>query len=166
MRSFQSPGARLRHLLAVTLFQAALPLSLATGAILPTVMTAPAMAEKAYEPERGSDERTAILDSARPIMEVRVGAPVEFSVRHMRVADGWAFAILDPQRPGGKEIDLSKTLIAEEMEYRDGPGLFVLLREVDGYWYVVDFAIGPTDVYWLGQPLYDQLPKGLLPVIN
>ncbi|WP_430511802.1 hypothetical protein [Pannonibacter phragmitetus] len=166
MRSFQSPGARLRHLLAVTLFQAALPLSLATGAILPTVMTAPAMAEKAYEPERGSDERTAILDSARPIMEVRVGAPVEFSVRHMRVADVWAFAILDPQRPGGKEIDLSKTLIAEEMEYRDGPGLFVLLREVDGYWYVVDFAIGPTDVYWLGQPLYDQLPKGLLPVIN
>lgn len=166
MRSFQSLGARLRHLLTATLFQAALPIALAASAILPVTMTATAMAETAYEPERGSDERSAILDSARPIMEVRLGAPVEFSVRHMRVADGWAFAILDAQRPGGKEIDLSKTLIAEEMEYRDGPSLFVLQREVDGYWYVVDFAIGPTDVFWLGQPLYEQLPKGLLPKVN
>ncbi|WP_439530799.1 hypothetical protein [Pannonibacter sp.] len=123
----------------------------------------PSLAAGAYEPPRGSAERAAINDAVRPMMEARLGAPVEFVVERMQVANGWAFVILLPQRPGGKAIDLSQTMLADLAEISGDASLYALLREANGRWNIIDFAIGPTDAFWYGQPLYEQLPAGLVP---
>lgn len=116
-----------------------------------------------HEPASGSGERREILDAVRPLLEVRVDPPVEFVVDWIRVAGPWAFVIVNPQRPGGTPIDLSRTTFAENAEYMDGLRTYVLLAYAYGRWNVVDQAIGPTDVFWDGDPLYDRVPKGLIP---
>ncbi|MCA1299964.1 hypothetical protein [Stappia indica] len=121
-------------------------------------------AHAAYEPPRGSKERKDLMNAIRPLIETRVGAPVEFVVNRLRVSGPWAFAIVSPQRPGGRPIDLSRTLMRDRAEYMDG-GLrtYVLLTKAYNRWNIVDYAIGPTDVFWYGDPLYSQLPAGLVP---
>lgn len=55
-------------------------------------------------PPAGSPERKAILDALRPSFEARLKPPVEFKVEQMRVAAGFAWVSVHPQRPGGREI--------------------------------------------------------------
>ena len=40
---------------------------------------------------------------------------------------------------------------------------FALLRYQFNRWNLVDFVVGPTDVFWQGDPLYAQVPRGLTP---
>jgi hypothetical protein len=122
-----------------------------------------ALAQRAYEPGRGTAERSELMNAIRPLVEARVGPPVEFVVDRLRVAGDWAFAIVQPQRPGGGAIDMYATVYRDQVDYMDGLGTYVLLRHAHGRWNVVDFAVGPTDVFWDGDPLYLQLPRGLLP---
>lgn len=55
-------------------------------------------------PKPGSTERKAILDGIRPAFEAVFGAPIEFKVNEMRVAAGFAYLLVHPQRPGGKQL--------------------------------------------------------------
>lgn len=121
------------------------------------------LAQGAYEPARGTAERAELMNTVRPLVEARVGPPVEFVIDRLRVAGGWAFAIAAPQRPGGAAIDMAQTVYREQIDYMDGLQTYVLMRHAYGRWNVVDFAVGPTDVFWDGDPLYSQLPRGLLP---
>nr|WP_321455164.1 hypothetical protein [uncultured Cohaesibacter sp.] len=118
-------------------------------------------AKEVYTPQQGDPERTAILNAVRPILEVRLGKPIEFFVSWLRVYDGWAFAAVNPQRPGGGQID-PHTPVYEPWEHQDGLQTVVLLKHDYGQWNVVEFAIGPTDAYWEGLPLYQQFPKAFL----
>ena len=127
------------------------------------VITLGASAQSVYEPARGTPERRNILDAIRPMIEVRVGPPVEFVVDWMRAGSGWAFVQVSPQRPGGGRIDISRTTFALQAEYMDGLMTFALLRYQYNRWNLVDFVVGPTDVFWHGDPLYAQLPAGLTP---
>jgi len=120
-------------------------------------------AQPVHEPARGTGERSEILNTVRPMLEARVGPPVEFVVNWMRSGNGWAFVELSPQRPGGGAIDLSQTTYARDAEYMDGLLTFALLRYQYGRWNLIDFVVGPTDVFWQGDPLYAQLPAGLTP---
>jgi|GEM_PF-481795 len=122
-----------------------------------------AQAQALHEPARGTAERSQILDAVRPLMEARLGAPVEFVVSWLRSGSGWAFAGLAPQRPGGEPINLRDTVFAGQAEYMDGLQTYALLRFQNSRWNIIDFAIGPTDVFWQGDPLYGQLPLGLTP---
>lgn len=125
--------------------------------------TSPAHAQAVYEPARGTAERKQILNAIRPMMEARLGPPVEFVVDWMRSGNGWAFVQVSPQRPGGGRIDLSRTTYAMQAEYMDGVSTFALLRYQYDRWNLIDYAVGPTDVFWQGDPLYAQLPPGLVP---
>jgi hypothetical protein len=58
-------------------------------------------------PPPGSPERKAIMDGLRPTFEKAFGKPVEFKVESLRVAAGFAWVEVHPQRPNGKQI--SKT---------------------------------------------------------
>ncbi|KZM47688.1 hypothetical protein OA90_24810 [Labrenzia sp. OB1] len=120
-------------------------------------------AQSIHEPARGTLERSELLNAVRPMLEARVGPPVEFVVDWMRSGNGWAFVQLSPQRPGGGVIDLSRTTFASNAEYMDGLLTIALLRHQYGRWNLIDFAVGPTDVFWHGDPLYAQLPPGLTP---
>lgn len=84
-------------------------------------------------------------------------------IDRLRVSGNWAFAIVSPQRPGGKPIDLSASVFRGQADYMDGIRTYALLVRAYGRWNIVDYAIGPTDVFWSGDPLYEQLTPGLLP---
>ena len=122
--------------------------------LVPTIT----IAQEVYTPERGTQERKAVLDAIRPILEARVGPPVEFVVSWLRIYGDWAFVAVNPQRPGGGRIDPNSPTY-RMWEDQDGLGTYVLLKQAYGQWNIVDFAIGPTDVFWLGDPLYDQFPR-------
>ncbi|MCV0426812.1 MAG: hypothetical protein K5905_15230 [Roseibium sp.] len=133
------------------------------GTILLLSTAIAALSQSVYEPARGTTERKAILNAVRPLVEARVGPPVEFVVGWMRAGNGWAFVQLDPQRPGGGVIDPGQTVYASQMDYMDGLATYALLRYQYDRWNLIDFVVGPTDVFWSGDPLYSQVPPGLTP---
>ncbi|WP_249696183.1 hypothetical protein [Stappia sp. WLB 29] len=147
--TLRSPSVVRLLVAALTLFALALPI--------------PTAAQGAREPARGTPERVALMDAVRPLVEVRVGGPVEFVVVRLQVAGDWAFAILDPQHPGGARIDPARTIYGEDSEYMDGLRTYALLVNANGRWNIVDYAVGPTDAFWDGNPLYRNIPRGLLP---
>ena len=92
-------------------------------------------------------ERKAVLDALRPKVEARLGPNVEFAVAHLRIEDGWAFVIADPQRKGGKPID-GWAIFGEHFDNMDGLRTEAVLRRTKGRWRVVDWGIGATDVWY------------------
>jgi hypothetical protein len=143
------------------IFQVVILLSL--SAFLVTAPGLSASAQTVHEPARGTPERSDILNTVRPMVEARLGPPVEFVVDWMRSGYGWAFVHLSPQRPGGGAIDISRTTFAGQAEFMGGLDTYALLRFQYNRWNLIDFVVGPTDVFWHGDPLYAQLPPGLTP---
>jgi hypothetical protein len=92
-----------------------------------------------------SSQRKAVLDALRPAVEAKIGPNVEFVVQVLRVEDGWAFVMADPQRRGGKPIDGSRYF--DDFENMDGLRVDAVLQLESARWRVVDFAIGATDVW-------------------
>ena len=111
-------------------------MSLLQGALLALAAVAPAPAE-----------RKAVLDALRPRVEARLGPDIEFVVQVIRVENGWAFLMADPQRKGGKPID-GKRIFGEDFENMDGLRVDAVLRRSGGRWKVVDWGIGATDVWY------------------
>ena len=109
-----------------------------------------------YEPERGTDERKAMLDALRVHAEEQLGAPVEFLVYDLRVSGSMGFAAIGAQRPGGGAIDLMKTPGFEQgtidPEFMDGTNMQALLRLSGKTWVAVHWAIGATDVWFAYAP--------------
>lgn len=124
-----------------------------------------AFAQKATTPKVGSPDRLGIMDALRPSFEKVLGKPVIFVVRHLKMANGWAYWEGEPKRPGNKPIDYSKTKLAED--YKEGvvdQFSLALLQKVKGKWKVVHLAIGPTDYpveYW--QQKNKGAPKSIFP---
>ncbi|MGD0642319.1 MAG: hypothetical protein ABSC22_16350 [Roseiarcus sp.] len=56
-------------------------------------------------PPAGSPVRAAIMDALRPRYESLFGAPIVFKVETLRVAAGFAFVVVHPERPNGAPID-------------------------------------------------------------
>ena len=101
-----------------------------------------------HTPKRGTAERKAILDAVRPSVEADLFKPIEFVVTAMRVSGNWAFVILEPQRPGGRPIDIRKTAVAEDADFFDGLTTFGLVHFNGSRWNAKAVVIGPTDVAW------------------
>ena len=91
--------------------------------------------------------RKAVLDALRPPVEAKLGPNVEFVVQAIRVEDGWAFVMADPQRKGGKPIDGNR-IFGEDFENMDGLRVDAVLQLRNGRWKVVDYGIGATDVWY------------------
>lgn len=104
-----------------------------------------------YTPERGDPVRTALMDAARPPIQLEIGRPVIFVVQVLRTDGNWAYLQAQPRNPDGTEIRWSTTRFARE--YRIGAMsdiAMVLMRREAGRWQVVDHVLGPTDVHWYG----------------
>ena len=130
-------------------------LAIAPGAMSPAPLLAQGVSATA-SPAAGSAQRRAILDAIRPDVEARIGPDVEFVVRRIRVIDGWAFVLADPQRRGGRPIDGHRYFpYFDEM---GGLTVTAVLRYRGGRWRVVEQAIGATDVWFC-----DMGPPGLTP---
>ena len=68
-----------------------------------------ATAQTVYTPEKGSAERTAILNSLRVPVEKELKQKIVFNVENLRVSGVWAFVSGDPQNTGGERPDNRNT---------------------------------------------------------
>ena len=92
-------------------------------------------------------ERKAVLNALRPAVERKLGPNVEFVVQVIRVEDGWAFVMADPQRKGGRPID-GQRIFGEDFDNMDGLRIDAVLQLKNGRWRVIDYGIGATDVWY------------------
>ena len=112
--------------------------------------------------ERGSPERTAILDVVRASVQRRLGIKVVFQVARLAVFGDWAFAGLRPRTESGGRIDYRRTLIAKDFDpEQDSDTVHVLLRRRGGAWVIVEEAFLPTDVVWVEWETKYKLPRQL-----
>lgn len=104
-----------------------------------------------FEPERGTDLRSDLMNAIRPQAEAELGAPVQFVVDSLRVKDNVAFAALEPQRPGGVRIQWEETQMAargeDPMGY-NGSTIHVIYALADTSWEVIAWTIGAGEVWW------------------
>lgn len=119
-------------------------------------------------PGRGTALRAALMDAARPHAEWDLGAPVEFVVDQLRVSGAVAYAALQPQRPGGGQIDLRRTPLVtrdgNDPEYMDGTHMEVLFHRSGATWVAVAWQIGSTDV-WYATPEYCAAFRDVIPEV-
>lgn len=96
------------------------------------------------------------MNALRPLAEVDLGTPVEFVVYDLRVSGNRAFASVQPQRPGGKQIDIQSTPGYVRGEFStdmmDGTQMQALYVRSGQTWVVMEHAIGATDVWFAGEP--------------
>lgn len=123
-----------------------------------------ALAQSVSEPEKSSPERTAILNALRVPVEKALKQKIQFSVQTIKVQGNWAFVNGEPQNSSGEKPDYSNTEFQEAMD----EGMFdnnfqALLKKTGGKWKVVTYAIGCTDVCWLGWEEEFKAPKAIFP---
>lgn len=122
------------------------PLSL----LFSLALTLPALAWET--PAKGSAERKAMMDAMRPLAEWNLNAPVEFVVDELRVDGKLGFAMVRPQRPGGKPIDLAQTPMVQrdgfDPAYMDGAAMQALFQKQGKTWVVVHWQMGALDAWW------------------
>lgn len=112
-------------------------------------------------PARGTKLRKEILDALRPIVQYQMRGPVEFVVAKMNVSEDTAFLVVNPQRPGGKTIDIQETLFSKDAALMDGLTVFALLIRTGNRWSVIEHVTGPTDVAFAGWQEFYELPNEL-----
>ena len=113
-----------------------------------SLVASPAQAQISTPPP-GSGQRRAILDAFRSRIEAEVGPPVVFVVSVLRVSSNWAFVQATPKRPGGVDIDWKRTKFREAFEKDFMSDIVMGLLKYDGArWSLVEYVIGPTDVFW------------------
>lgn len=122
---------------------------LAAAAAL-TLVPAAARAEW-YTPARGSEERAAIMDAARVPIGGAIGLPVIFVVDVLNVERTWGYLQARPVNPDGSPIDWSRTRLARDWQagVMSDIAMVLLRRDGRGSWEVVDWVMGPTDVFWI-----------------
>lgn len=92
----------------------------------------------------GDPERRILLDLLRPVMEIEMRGPVEFRVGTARTLQGWGLVHVEPQRPGGRRIDMRETVFVDE-PFMDGLTTDALFRFRAGRWHLITHVVGPTD---------------------
>ena len=125
-------------------------------------MAVPSQTASILTPQRGSSERTMILDAVRPTMQREIGGDIAFKVSVIRTDGQWAFVQAVPQRPNGRAIDWAATKFADEWRKDMMSDIVMALLQRSGQqWRVVKYVIGPTDVFWLTWASEYRLPTAL-----
>ncbi len=121
-------------------------------------------AAQVMTPPRGSAERAAIMDAMRAPVQRRIGKPVIFVVKKLRVLGPWAFLEAEPRNPDGSAIDYTGTPFESAVRAEAFGGLVHgLLKLEGGRWRVVAQAIGASDVPYVHWWRRYGAPRALLP---
>ena len=121
-------------------------------------------AQTVYTPEKGSAERTAILNALRVPVEKELKQKIQFSIDTFRVQDNWAFVNGMPQNSSGGEPNYKNTPYQDAIENGAFDNNFqALLKKSGGKWKVVTYTVGCTDVCWLGWDEKYKAPKAIFP---
>jgi hypothetical protein len=122
------------------------------------------MAQKVYTPEKGSAERTAILNALRIPVEKELKQKIQFSVQELKSNGTWAFMSGEPQNMNGGRPNYRGTEYQEAIDagiFDDN--FFALLKKAGGKWKVVTYAIGCTDVCYATWWKDYKAPKAVFP---
>ncbi len=133
------------------------------GAAAAQVIVAPGNdVGRLYTPERGSAERAALMDAARPPIEGALGVPVIFVVQVLNTDGTWAYLQAVPHNPDGSPMDWRRTRLAADWEagFMSDIAMVLMQRGRHG-WHVIDWVMGPTDVFWYGWVTDYGLPERL-----
>ena len=113
-------------------------------------------------PPRGDPLRQALMDAARPVIAADIGQTVLFIVKELRTDGQWAYLQATPAQPSGMPLDWSETNYAADWQADAmSDTVMVLLAYQNGAWLVVDYIVGPTDVYWYSWIERFGLPEAL-----
>jgi hypothetical protein len=128
------------------------------------VLACSAFAQKVYTPEKGSAERTAILNALRVPVEKELRQKTQFAAETFNVQGNWAFLSGEPQnlnggRPNYKGTPYQAAVDAGAFDNN----FFALLKKTGGKWKVVTYAIGCTDVCYAGWWKRYKAPKAIFP---
>jgi hypothetical protein len=112
-----------------------------------------AMAQSWSEPGRGTQLRKDMMSAIRPIAEWRLGAPVQFVVKDLRVAGDVGYGRLYAQRPGGGKIDLNATPMSRRMggdyfEEWEEPYIDVMYQKSGNVWVAVEYTLSSSEAWW------------------
>ena len=108
-------------------------------------------AQKTHTPAKNSPERAAILGALRAPVAKELKQPVSFVASGFKVQGNWAFFSGEARNAKGGAVNWKITEYQENID--DGVfdnGVFALLKKSGGRWRVVTYAIGCTDVCYLG----------------
>jgi hypothetical protein len=128
------------------------------------LVSSAAYAQSAYTPEKGSPERTAILNALRIPVERDLKQKVVFVTENFKVQGPWAFVSGTPRGANGGSPDYSGTQYEEaKKEGFFDNNFFALLKKTNGKWKVTTVAIGCTDVCFSDWWKRYKAPKGIFP---
>lgn len=132
-------------------------------AIFPILMLATiCSAQIAYTPEKGSAERTAILNVLRVPVEKDLKQKIVFVTNNFKVQGNWAFVSGEPQTPFGGKPNLKGTAWQDAEDLFDD-NFFGLLKKSGGIWKVIAYALGCTDVCYSHWWQRYEAPKAIFP---
>lgn len=132
--------------------------------LLAATMSAFAVGQSVHTPEKGSTERTAILDALRIPVERELKQKIVFAAEHFNVSGNWAFLGGQPQSPAGGQPNYRGTPYqrAKQADMFDN-NFFAILKKTAGRWRVVHYAIGCTDVCYADWWRRYNAPKRIFP---
>lgn len=132
--------------------------------IFTLALTSFAAGQTVHTPEKGSAERTAILDALRVPVERALKQKIVFVADNFNVSGNWAFLGGQPQSPAGGQPDYSRTEYAEaKREGMFDNNFFAILKKSAGKWKVVTYRIGCTDVCYADWWRTYKAPKAIFP---
>lgn len=118
--------------------------------------------QQVYTPDKGSAERTAILNALRVPVERDLKQRVVFITDNFKVQGNWTFVSGRPTTPSGENPSLKGTAWDGEEDLFDN-NFFGLLRKSNGKWRVVAHALGCTDVCYSHWQQRYKAPKVIFP---
>jgi hypothetical protein len=99
-------------------------------------------------PGPGTPERIAILDGMRSTTQAELKIPeVQYAVKAINVANGWAYVAASAQRKDGKRINAKEVCAYEIHGDQCITNIESVLRNVNGAWKIDSYVGGATDVW-------------------
>lgn len=119
-------------------------------------------AQSVYTPEKGSPERTAILEVIRKPVEKAYKQKIVFVIKQFNVLGNWAFVSATPNLPSGGPPSVKGTGFEGYPDAYDN-NFFGLLRRSGGKWRLITHGIGCTDVCYADWWRRHKAPKAIFP---
>jgi len=121
-------------------------------------------AQTVEHPDKGSTERSALLDTLRPPVEKELKQNVVFVINQINVQGTWAFVDGRLRTTDGKVPNWKGTPYARAAGYgAQSDGISALLKRSGNGWRIVEKAIGCTDVCYVDWWKRYKAPKAIFP---
>lgn len=121
-------------------------------------------AQTVEHPEKGSTERSALLETLRPSIEKELKQKVVFVINQISVQGAWAFVDGRLRTTDGKVPNWKNTPYAQAASYgAQSDGISALLKRTGKNWHIVTKAIGCTDVCYVDWWKRYKAPKAIFP---